>query len=55
MVKRMTGLALVVFSDVMLVIALAADPLGLGQEPHVIGYSSWGWSCPRWKQRQRGT
>ena len=38
MVKRMTGLALVVMSDVMLVIAMTADPLGLGLEPHVIGY-----------------
>ncbi len=38
MIQRVTGMALVVFSDVMLIIALTADRLGLGLAPHVMGY-----------------
>ena len=38
MVRRMTGLALVLFSDVVLVIALAADQLGLGAPGSTTGY-----------------
>ncbi len=38
MVRRMIGLAIVVMSDVMLIVALTADPLGLGAESSTIGY-----------------
>ncbi len=38
MIRRMTGLALVVFSDVMLIIALTADELGIGAPGSTIGY-----------------
>ncbi len=38
MIRRMTGMALVVFSDVMLIIALTADEIGLGAPGTTIGY-----------------
>jgi hypothetical protein len=39
MIRRMSGMALVVLSDVMLIVALTADSLGLGvNQPAIIGY-----------------
>ncbi len=38
MIMRMAGLALIVLGDVLLIIALTADPLGLGWYPTAIGW-----------------
>ncbi len=37
MIRKMTGVALVVMGDMGLIIGLAADPMGLG-EGHAMGY-----------------
>ncbi len=38
MLAKVSGIALVVVSDVALMVALAADPLGLGAPHSTIGY-----------------
>ena len=38
MIRRMTGIALIVLGDVFLIVCLTADPLGLGAAPQAIGY-----------------
>ncbi len=38
MIRRIIGIALIVLGDVALIVALAADSLGLGMAPEVIGW-----------------
>ncbi len=38
MVGKLVGIALIIFGDVMLFVALMADYLGLGMVPEAVGY-----------------
>ncbi len=38
MIRKVTGIVLIILADMALVIALAADPLHLGTHPQSIGY-----------------
>ncbi len=38
MFRKMIGIALIVLGDVALIVALAADAIGLGAAPEVIGW-----------------
>ena len=38
MSRKMIGIALIALGDVVLIVALAADSLGLGMAPGTIGY-----------------
>lgn len=38
MSKRVIGIALIVLSDIALIVSLAADQLGLGTAPGILGY-----------------
>ncbi len=38
MIRRTAGIALIVLGDVALIVALAADELGLGAAPQTTGY-----------------
>lgn len=38
MLKRMIGLAVIIFGTLVLIVSLTADPIGIGGAPNVVGY-----------------